>query len=49
MDYDKILDQAKLVLTLSEENQLNDQTKRDEMTEQCKYLIDKTPIFIKCV
>ena len=50
MDYDKILDQAKLVLTLLEENQLDDQTKRDEMTEKCKYLIDKTPnIYKMCI
>ena len=47
MDYDKILEQAKLVLTLSEDNQLNDQTKRDEMTEKCKYLIDNTPNIYK--
>ena len=50
MDYDKILDQAKLVLTFLEKNQLNDQKKRDEMTEKCKYLIDKTPnIYKMCI
>jgi uncharacterized protein YpbB len=50
MDYDKILDQAKLVLTLLEENQQDDQKKRDEITEKCKYLIDSAPnIYKMCI